>query len=128
MIAHLVPSYGYYAVFALIALESLGIPLPGESALIAAALYAGTTHHLNIAAPSGHTRPPAPCSAGTARPRTPDTHRPAAPQPGQPGHRNGHANRPAANPQHAPQAPIVTNDNPSRLSEMTRKITCITCM
>jgi len=50
MIAHLVQSYGYYAVFALIALESLGIPLPGESALIAAALYAGTMHHLNIAA------------------------------------------------------------------------------
>ena len=50
MIAHLVQSYGCYAVFALIALESLGIPLPGESALIAAALYAGTTHHLNIAA------------------------------------------------------------------------------
>src|SRR5215471_11008018 len=48
VIAHLVQSYGYYAVFALIALESLGIPLPGESALIAAALYAGTTHHLNI--------------------------------------------------------------------------------
>jgi membrane protein DedA with SNARE-associated domain len=49
LIAHLVQSYGYYAVFALIALESLGIPLPGESALIAASLYAGTTHHLNIA-------------------------------------------------------------------------------
>jgi membrane protein DedA with SNARE-associated domain len=50
MFAHLVQSYGYYAVFALIALESLGIPLPGESALIAAALYAGTTHHLSITA------------------------------------------------------------------------------
>src|SRR5262249_37127062 len=50
MIAHLVQSYGYYAVFALIAPESLGIPLPGESALIAAALYARTTHHLNTAA------------------------------------------------------------------------------
>jgi len=50
MIARLVQSDGYYAVFALIALESLGIPLPGESSLIAAALYAGTTHHLNIAA------------------------------------------------------------------------------
>src|SRR5262249_43818166 len=50
MIAHRVQSYGSYAVFALIALESLGIPLPGESALIAAALYARTTHHLNIAA------------------------------------------------------------------------------
>jgi len=48
LITHLLQSYGYYAIFALIALESMGIPLPGESALIAAALYAGTTHHLNI--------------------------------------------------------------------------------
>ncbi len=48
-ITPLVQSYGYYAVFALIALESLGIPLPGETALIAASLYAGTTHHLNVA-------------------------------------------------------------------------------
>ncbi|HEX3713019.1 MAG TPA: DedA family protein [Trebonia sp.] len=46
---NLVQSYGYYAVFTLIALESIGIPLPGETALITAALYAGTTHHLNIA-------------------------------------------------------------------------------
>ena len=49
-ITQIVESYGYYAVFALIALESMGIPLPGETALITAALYAGTTHHLNIAA------------------------------------------------------------------------------
>ena len=49
LITHLIQSYGYYAVFALIALESMGIPLPGETALISAALYAGTTHHLNIA-------------------------------------------------------------------------------
>jgi membrane protein DedA with SNARE-associated domain len=48
LITHLIQSYGYYAVFALIALESMGIPLPGETALIAAALYAGTTHHLSI--------------------------------------------------------------------------------
>jgi membrane protein DedA with SNARE-associated domain len=47
-ITHLVQSYGYYAVFTLIALESMGIPLPGETALISAALYAGTTHHLNV--------------------------------------------------------------------------------
>ena len=47
-IAHLVQSYGYYAVFTLIALESMGIPLPGETALISAALYAGATHHLNV--------------------------------------------------------------------------------
>jgi len=47
LIDSLLVSYGYYAVFALIALESLGVPLPGESALIAAALYAGTTYHEN---------------------------------------------------------------------------------
>jgi membrane protein DedA with SNARE-associated domain len=52
-ITHIVESYGYYAVFTLIALESMGIPLPGETALITAALYAGTTHHLNIAALAG---------------------------------------------------------------------------
>lgn len=45
---HLLTSYGYYAVFVLIALESLGIPLPGESCLMAAALYAGNTHHLDV--------------------------------------------------------------------------------
>jgi len=49
LITHLLQSYGYYAVFALIALESMGLPLPGESALIAAALYAGTTHQLSVA-------------------------------------------------------------------------------
>ena len=43
-IAHLVHSYGYAAVFVLVAVESLGIPLPGETALIAAATYAGATH------------------------------------------------------------------------------------
>jgi membrane protein DedA with SNARE-associated domain len=48
LIDHLLHSYGYYAVFLFIALESLGIPLPGESTLIAAAVYAGATHHLDI--------------------------------------------------------------------------------
>ena len=32
--------YGYEAVFALVGLESIGVPLPGETALITAALYA----------------------------------------------------------------------------------------
>jgi membrane protein DedA with SNARE-associated domain len=49
MVLHLLQSYGYLAVFLFIALESLGLPLPGESTLIAASVYAGTTHHLNIA-------------------------------------------------------------------------------
>ncbi len=34
-------------MFALVAAESLGVPLPGETALIAAGTYAGSTHHLN---------------------------------------------------------------------------------
>jgi membrane protein DedA with SNARE-associated domain len=42
-------SYGYEAVFVLVGLESLGVPIPGETALITAALYAATTHHLDIA-------------------------------------------------------------------------------
>jgi membrane protein DedA with SNARE-associated domain len=47
-IHHLVESYGYAAVFVLVAVESLGVPLPGETSLIAAATYAGQTHKLSI--------------------------------------------------------------------------------
>ncbi len=46
-ISHLVSSYGYWAVFVLVAIESLGIPLPGETALIVAGAYAGSTHRLS---------------------------------------------------------------------------------
>jgi membrane protein DedA with SNARE-associated domain len=49
LINHFLQSYGYLAVLAFVALESLGLPLPGETTLIAAGLSAGTTHHLNIA-------------------------------------------------------------------------------
>lgn len=41
-------TYGYAVVFALVAIESLGVPVPGETALIAASLYAGSTHRLAI--------------------------------------------------------------------------------
>lgn len=44
---HLVASLGYWAVFLLVAAESLGVPLPGETALIVAGAYAGQTHHLD---------------------------------------------------------------------------------
>lgn len=44
----LAQDYGYTAIFAGVLLESTGLPLPGESLMIAAALYAATTHHLNI--------------------------------------------------------------------------------
>jgi membrane protein DedA with SNARE-associated domain len=40
--------YGYWAVLVLVGLESMGLPLPGETALIAAAVYAGTRHELDI--------------------------------------------------------------------------------
>jgi membrane protein DedA with SNARE-associated domain len=46
-ISHLITSYGYLAVFLLVGLESLGIPLPGETALIIAGTYAGHTHRLS---------------------------------------------------------------------------------
>ncbi len=46
-LSHLIAIYGYWAVFALVAAESLGIPLPSETALILAAAYAGHTHHLS---------------------------------------------------------------------------------
>jgi len=41
--------YGYLAVFALVMLEDFGIPVPGETILIAAAVYAGH-QQLNIVA------------------------------------------------------------------------------
>lgn len=39
---HLIAAYGLWAVGAVIALESFGLPLPGEATLIGAALYAGS--------------------------------------------------------------------------------------
>ncbi len=47
-VGHLLQSYGYWAVFVLVALESTGIPVPGETILIAAGIYAGTTHKLSV--------------------------------------------------------------------------------
>ncbi len=45
---HLLESYGYIAVLVFVAIESTGIPFPGETMLLIAAIYAGTTHHLSI--------------------------------------------------------------------------------
>jgi membrane protein DedA with SNARE-associated domain len=42
-------NFGYAAVFAAVAIESLGIPVPGETMLVTAAIYVGATHHLSIA-------------------------------------------------------------------------------
>lgn len=43
-IGHLIGSYGYVILFALVAVESLGIPLPGETALVTAAALAAAGH------------------------------------------------------------------------------------
>ena len=48
-LTHLLATYGYWAVLLFVAVESTGIPFPGEAMLLTAAIYAGTTHHLHIA-------------------------------------------------------------------------------
>src|SRR2546426_6863457 len=48
-ISGLVASYGYVVLFFLVGLESLGIPLPGETALVTAAALAALGH-LSISA------------------------------------------------------------------------------
>jgi membrane protein DedA with SNARE-associated domain len=45
---HLLHSYGYGLIAGVVGLEALGLPLPGESMLIAAALYAGTSQQLSV--------------------------------------------------------------------------------
>jgi membrane protein DedA with SNARE-associated domain len=47
-LVRLVSAYGYWAVGCIVGIESMGIPVPGEATLIAAAIIAGTTHGLNI--------------------------------------------------------------------------------
>jgi membrane protein DedA with SNARE-associated domain len=45
---HLIATHGYWVVGAVVAVESMGIPAPGETVLVSAAIYAGTTHGLHI--------------------------------------------------------------------------------
>jgi membrane protein DedA with SNARE-associated domain len=44
----LIAQYGYFSVFLIVLLESAGLPLPGETALLLAAAYAGATGHLEL--------------------------------------------------------------------------------
>ena len=44
----LVKAYGLWVLFIGITLECMGIPVPGETVLVSAALYAGSTHRLRI--------------------------------------------------------------------------------
>ena len=46
--AEFVSNYGIWVVATFIALESVGIPLPAEAALIAAGFFAARTHGLDI--------------------------------------------------------------------------------
>src|SRR5512146_1897625 len=48
-IPQLLHHYGYWAVAGIVGAESIGLPLPGETTSIAAAIYAGTSHDLSIA-------------------------------------------------------------------------------
>jgi membrane protein DedA with SNARE-associated domain len=45
---HLIAVHGYWLVGAVVAIESMGIPAPGETVLVTAAIYAGTTHGLHV--------------------------------------------------------------------------------
>jgi membrane protein DedA with SNARE-associated domain len=47
---HLLHAYGYAAIFVVIALENVGLPVPGETILISSAVFAATTHELNVVA------------------------------------------------------------------------------
>lgn len=44
----LIVSYGGWAVFFIVMLESAGVPLPGETVLVSAAIYAGATGRVSI--------------------------------------------------------------------------------
>jgi len=46
-VSQLIASFGYLGVFLLVGAESLGVPVPGETALVTAAIYAGQTHRLS---------------------------------------------------------------------------------
>src|SRR5262245_53287808 len=46
----LIHTYGVWIVGSVVAVEGMGVPLPGETTLIAAAVYAGRTGHIGIAA------------------------------------------------------------------------------
>jgi membrane protein DedA with SNARE-associated domain len=44
----LIPTYGPWIIFGIVSLESAGVPLPGETILVAAALLAATTGQISI--------------------------------------------------------------------------------
>jgi len=47
-VPHLFAAHGYWIVAGIVGIESMGVPAPGETVLVTAAIYAGTTHRLSI--------------------------------------------------------------------------------
>jgi len=48
-VTHLLVSYGLVVLFFAVAIESAGVPIPGETALVTAAVFASTSqHHFSI--------------------------------------------------------------------------------
>src|SRR5258707_6681610 len=45
---HLIATYGYWAVMLFVGVEGIGLPVPGETALVSASMFAGGGHGLNI--------------------------------------------------------------------------------
>ena len=44
----LIHTYGLWVLFTAVMLESRGVPLPGETVVVTAAIYAGSTHHMSV--------------------------------------------------------------------------------
>jgi membrane protein DedA with SNARE-associated domain len=47
-IQDLIQTYGLWVLFGIVVLESMGVPMPGETALVTTALYSGSTHQIGI--------------------------------------------------------------------------------
>lgn len=45
---HGIETYGYWVILTAVALESLGVPFPGETSLLAGSIYAATTGRIDI--------------------------------------------------------------------------------
>jgi membrane protein DedA with SNARE-associated domain len=52
-IADLIQTYGLWILFGVVMLESMGVPMPGETALVTSALYSCATHRIDITAVVG---------------------------------------------------------------------------
>jgi len=44
----LIDAHGLWILFTIIMLECMGVPMPGETALVTAAIYAGSTHRFSL--------------------------------------------------------------------------------